>query len=151
MKLLVLVLLLFPLFSIGQWKLTENKAITGGLVVVGGAAKGFNETLMFHYKSFERAFPNANRQWFDPRVSWKNKYEDRDRTKGAAFPLSTTVLVGFTDQYHLNNLVHHAAITSALIIKIGEKQKFKYYLLDFMYYTICYQLGFAATYYTFKL
>lgn len=133
-----------------KWKLTKNKLLTGGLMVVSGGAKGFNETLQFHPDAFFKAFPNASRQWFDPAISWKNKYKNGDPAQGAKFPLSTTVLVMFTDQYHLNNFIHRASMTSALIIKFGEKQKFKYYVYDFLYYTVCYQAGFAATYYPFK-
>jgi hypothetical protein len=75
-----------------KWKLDKNKLITGGLVLVAGSAKGFNETLVFHYKVFKAKFPNANHEWFDPRLSWKNKYEDRNPDMGPKFPLSTTVL-----------------------------------------------------------
>lgn len=146
----ILILLLLPVTMMGQYKLTKNKLITGGLVMVGGAAKGFNETLQYHYKDFQRVFPNANRQWFNPSVSWKNKYKDGDRAKGEAFPLSKSLLVAFTDQYHLNNFIGRSAIVSAIVIKIGEKQKLKFYILDFLYYTFCYQVGFATTYYPFR-
>ena len=70
---------------------------------------------------------------------------------GAKFPLSTSVLIMFTDQYHLNNFINKAAWGSALIIKIGEgKKPFKQYLLDFLYYTLCHQAGFGLTYYPFS-
>ncbi len=133
-----------------QWKLTKNKIATGSLMMLGGGAKGFNETLSFHYERFDKAFPHANDQWFNPALSWKNKYKNGDPLQGAKFIGSTSFFVLVTDQYHLNNFIYRAAITSALVIKLGEKQKFKYYVLDFAYYTLCYQAGFAATYYTFK-
>ncbi len=133
-----------------KWRIDKNKIITGSLAFVAGSSKGFNETLQFNYRIFEKTFPGANRQWFDPKVSWRNKYEGGNPDNGSKFFLSTSVLVMATDQYHLNNFIHKAAITSALVIKIGEgKQPFKYYLLDFLYYTVCYQVGFAATYYPF--
>lgn len=150
MKYLLMLLLVAALPASGQWKITKNKIVTGGLVIVGGVAKGFNETLQYHYKDFKRVFPGANHQWFNPAISWKNKYQNRDRTKGEAFPGSKSLFVAFTDQYHLNNFIHRTAILSALVIKIGEKQKLKYYLLDLLYYTICYQVGFASTYYSFR-
>lgn len=143
-------IILFTTNVNAQWKFTKNKAVTGGLMFFAGSAKGFNETLQFHPDNFFKAFPNASRQWFDPAISWKNKYKNGDPAQGARFPLSTTVLVAFTDQYHLNNLIQRGCMTSALVIKFGEKQKFKYYVLDFLYYTVCYQAGFALTYYPFK-
>ena len=133
-----------------KWRIDKNKILTGSLVLVGGAAKGFNETLQFNYKIFEKTFPGANKQWFDPKVSWRNKYEGGNPDNGPKFFLSTSVLVMFTDQYHLNNFIHKTALMSALVIKIGEgKKPFKHYLYDLLFYTACYQAGFAATYYPF--
>jgi hypothetical protein len=134
-----------------KWKMTGNRWLTGGLVFTAGASKGFNETLMFHWKAFRHSFPKANPNWFNPDISWKNKYKNGNPDGGARFPLSTTVLVVLTDQYHLNTFINRVAWTSTVVIKIGEgKKPFKHYLLDFLYYSVCHQAGFALTYYPFK-
>lgn len=156
---IIFAILMFASFSlqaqekIGEkpkWKIDKNKILTGSLVLVAGSAKGFNETLQFNYKIFEKTFPGANNQWFDPKVSWRNKYEGGNPDNGPRSFLSTSVFVMFTDQYHLNNFIHKSALTSALVIKIGEgKKPLKHYLFDLLYYTVCYQAGFAATYYPF--
>jgi hypothetical protein len=131
----------------GKWRLSKNKIITGGLIFLSGSAKGFNEGLQFNYYGFEDIFPKANDQWFFPAFSFKNKYKDGDPAKGPRFPLSTSVLVMFTDQYHLNNFIQRASLTAAIVIKIGDgKKPFKHYLLDALYYTACYQAGFHAIY-----
>ena len=133
-----------------KWKIDKNKILTGGLVFVGGAAKGFNETLQFNYKIFEKSFPGANKQWFDPKVSWRNKYKGGNPDNGPKYFLSTSLLVMFTDQYHLNNFIQRMALMSAIVLKIGEgKKPFRHYLLDLAYYSACYTAGFAATYYPF--
>ncbi len=135
----------------GRWRITGNHLLTGGLVFTAGAARGFNETLTFHWKGFAHAFPGAKPGWFNPDKSWRNKYKGGDPDAGAKFPLSTSVLVMFTDQYHLNNFINKASLATALVIKIGEgKRPFLHYVLDFLYYTACHQLGFVATYYPFK-
>lgn len=162
MKLLLLVLLIFSLHSHAQynigvehkatvrWKMDKNKWVTGGLVFFAGASKGFNETLMFHYDAFQARFPKANANWYNPQLSWKNKYKDGNPDQGAKFPLSTTMLVMTTDQYHLNNFINKTSWVSAIMIKMCEERKtFKGYLLDMLYYTACHQLGFAMTYYPF--
>lgn len=134
-----------------KWRLTGNHYLTGGLIYLAGASKGFNETLMFNWNGFHSVFPKANSQWFWPTYSFKNKYKDGDPSKGPKFPFSTSLLVMTTDQYHLNNFIFKASITSALVIKIGEKKKpFKHYLFDLLYYSACYQAGFASVYYPFK-
>src|SRR5437868_11883932 len=81
-----------------RWKIDRNKLISGGLLFTAGAAKGFNETLMFHWKGFNHMFKKANPNWYNPNVSWRNKYKGGDPYAGAKYPLSTTVLVMFTDQ-----------------------------------------------------
>ncbi len=158
LKLLLAILLIAPIAQAqpktdnkGKWKIDGNKLLTGGLVFTAGASKGFNETLSFHWKEFHRQFPNASAEWYNPSVSWKNKYKGNDPNVGAKFPLSTSLLVMFTDQYHLNNFINKLAWGSAIVIKIGEgKKPFKHYLFDFLYYTVCHQAGFAATYYPFN-
>ena len=133
-----------------KWRIDGNKILTGGLVFVGGAAKGFNETLQFNYKTFETTFPGVNKQWFDPQISWRNKYEGGNPDNGPKYFLSTSAFVMFTDQYHLNNFIHRTSILTALVIKIGEgKRPFKHYVYDLLYYTACYQVGFSAAYYPF--
>src|SRR5687767_1045141 len=59
-----------------RWKLSGNKFITGGLVFISGAAKGFNEALQYQYNGFETFFPKANDQWFYPAFSFRNKYKE---------------------------------------------------------------------------
>jgi len=136
--------------TISHWKMDKNKIITGSLVFMAGASKGFNETLMFHWDAFHQKFPHANPNWYDPQLSWKNKYKDGDPAKGAKFPLSTTMLVATTDQYHLNNFINKTAWVSTIMIKMSEgKKSFKHYFLDMLYYTACHQMGFALTYYSF--
>lgn len=135
----------------GKWRISKNKIITGGLVFLAGSAKGFNEGLQFNYPGFKSIFPKANPQWFYPTLSFRNKYKDGDPEKGAKFPLSTSLLVMFTDQYHLNNFIQRASLTAALVIKIGDgKKPLKHYLLDALYYTACYQAGFHSIYYPIK-
>jgi hypothetical protein len=137
--------------SDSKWRLNRNHIATGSLVFLAGIAKGFNETLQFHWKEFHRQFPNANPQWYSPSVSWTNKYKNGDPNAGPKYFMSTSLLIMFTDQYHLNNFINRMAWGSALVIKIGEgKKPFKQYLFDFLYYAACHQAGFALSYYPFS-
>lgn len=132
---------------IPAWKLDRNKYWTGALVFVAGASKGFNEGLQYQYNGFASFFPKANKQWFYPAHSFRNKYKDGDPAKGPKFPFSTSLLVMVTDQYHLNNFIQRTAFTGALVIKIGEgKRPLKHYIFDILYYTACYQAGFHSIY-----
>src|SRR6476619_5523865 len=89
-----------------HWKMNTNKLETGAIIFVAGFTKGFNETLVFHWKAFHSCFPHLNKQWFNPALSWKNKYKDGIPSYGPKYPLSTSILVMGTDQYHLNNFIN---------------------------------------------
>jgi len=137
--------------SASHWKIDRNRVISGGLVFLAGLSKGFNETLQFHWKEFHRQFPHARAQWFNPTVSWRNKYRNGDPNQGPKSFLSTSVLIGFTDQYHLNNMINRLSWTSALVVHIGGgKRPLKQYLFDLLYYSACNYTGFATAYYPFN-
>ncbi len=148
MKPLILIFLLLPLFTLSQYKIDKNKILTGSLVALSASATGFNETLLHHYDKFKAKFPNANDQWFNPQVSWLNKYKDANVAQGDKFPMSSSLLAFTTDQYHLNAFIRNASMVAAVTFNLGhnKKQKFIYYLYDALYYSACYTLGFYVTY-----
>ncbi len=147
MKNLIFLLLLLPLFTTAQYKIDKNKILTGSLIALSGSATGFNETLMHHYDKFKAKFPNANDKWFNPQESWVNKYKNGNCADGDKFPMSSGLLAFTTDQYHLNAMVRDVSLLAAVTFKIGgKKQKFMYYVYDFLYYSACYSLGFYLTY-----
>ena len=57
------------------------------------------DTLAHHYPT--SIFNDMNPKYWDPKISWKNKYKDGNKAFGPAFPLSTGMLVAFTDAWHL--------------------------------------------------
>ena len=63
------------------------------LLVISAIANALMDYLQFHYYSLN--------QFWNPRLSWQNKYKLGDKRKGEAFLFSTTILVGFTDGWHL--------------------------------------------------
>lgn len=54
--------------------------------------------------------------FWDNRTSWLGKYKHRDPLQGPAFWGATTFLVGFTDGWHLTNLVAWAAADAAVLL-----------------------------------
>jgi hypothetical protein len=71
------------------------------LIALGGASYGLKETVTHHYPAFEARFPHADQSWWNPALSWHNKYEGGIPAQGPDFPGSTTVFVFVTDAYHL--------------------------------------------------
>lgn len=61
-------------------------------------------------------FAKLDQQFWNPRISWKNKYQDWDNgDRSPAFPLSTTLLVFLTDGWHLANTLSLLFIKLALL------------------------------------
>lgn len=80
--------------------------------IISGAGYGVNQTLQHHYSYFKNIFPGANDQWWDPRISWINKYKldsngdplrDTEGRRVEAFFLSSSLFVLVTDGFHFTN------------------------------------------------
>lgn len=80
---------------------------------LSACCKGVMDTLMFHYST--SVFVDRNPLFWNPGESWRNKYKNGDPKQGPRFPLSTTLLVGFTDGWHLMQMAQLASQRAALV------------------------------------
>ena len=77
---------LFPNTKVGNFlersgvnkKWVKLQAVRSSLLIVSGCYDGSVEIVKHDYKAFKRKFPNANDDFFDPRISWKNKWKNKD-------------------------------------------------------------------------
>lgn len=77
--------------------------------VLASICEAVMDTLQFHYIS--SIFKNfENNVFWDPEVSWRNKYKDGDPKKGPKFLFSDTLFVGLTDAWHLFKLFRNLFI-----------------------------------------
>lgn len=106
----------------------------GLLLLVAGVSNGIMDTLQFHYG--KSLFPKVegetllgqDREFWDPEISWKNKYRDYDAgDKRPAFWLSTTALVFLTDAWHLFQFIMLSAFQLAIIIPFLYFLRIKWY------------------------
>lgn len=129
--------------------LKEN-SLSLSLTFAAGALNGLSEVLQFHYSSFNNVHPNANAQFWNPDLSWKNKYKGNDPTNGEKFYYSTSWLCCTTDGYHAVRMAERFAIVGAITIplnkNIRQQKKFIDYALDFGTHWASYELGFYFTY-----
>ena len=84
------------------------------LVAVIGMLKAVSDTLAYHFD--KSIFKNLNRQFFDPSVSWLNKYVDKDFSKG----INKKVFQPFSDAWHLSNSVMICCIVALPFIPHGN-------------------------------
>ena len=103
---------------------------------VAGAADGLEESIEHHWYIVERKFPNINHRYWNPEVSWENKWKDGNPDLGPAYFGSTNFLVWTTDAYHLIRLVKHTSYSTAICYSLYKGAKTPDptiwdYLLDF--------------------
>lgn len=138
----LLVILLFLSLNVQarwEYRITTQKAIGFGLVGLGGASYGLRETLIWHYPKFKGVHPNANYQFWYWKQSYKNKYSSN-------VPFATTAMVWTTDGVHLTNTLHKTFMLGGAITIGQGKRKLRYYLADFAFASLSYNLGFHTTY-----
>lgn len=140
-----------------KWK---EYLVTGSSVFVSGMLDGTIETISYHYETgFKPRFPNINDKFWNPALSWKNKYKDGNPALGPKFMGSTTLFVSTTDAYHLLRTTKRTIDGGTLAYYINKtcsekksnRKKWKSIAKDFVILTAIRCAGFHLTYtYIFK-
>jgi hypothetical protein len=99
----------------------------------------------FNVSVFNKIKNEKLRNWFNPTISWKNKYKDGDSKKGPKFFLSTTVFVMFTDGWHLFNSGMIFSFILALTLNAYYVPFFSI-IIDTILYHILYGIVFQPLY-----
>ena len=81
--------------------------------ILAGVTEGVMDKLQFHYQ-VSKFKDFKNHLFWDPYHSWRNKYKNGNPEEGERFPLSTTLLVGFTDAWHFFKLLRNLFIFIAV-------------------------------------
>ena len=128
-------------------RFVNRNKITWSLIAVAGVADGVNQAINHDYAAFQRTFPDANDDFWNPAVSWKNKYKNHDSRQGEAFIGSTTLLVSFTDGNHLTRMINHTCLIGGIAIRPwGQKEKWYWYVADFAASMLVYKGTMTLTY-----
>lgn len=144
-----------PLVSLGQLRRPKTYILPLTSMFIAGLSDGLNQTLSFHYPKFKNQFPNANDQYWNPEISWVNKYENYPVDQSPAFLGAKTIFVFATDAYHMTRTVKHTFTYTAIFsvsFQIGKEARkpFKYHLLDALFLSsacwISNRAGFWVTY-----
>lgn len=114
---------------------------------LAGSMDGLAENLKFHYWEFQEKHPNANPQYWNPAISYTNKYANGNSQAGPAFPFSTTTLVWLTDGYHLMRFNKLMLFTAGILLTPDIRgQRWYVYLAKAAMYSLAYSAGFHLTY-----
>jgi hypothetical protein len=119
------------------------------IIFISGFSEGLMDLLQFHYhSSIIKNFKN-NIFW-DPSISWKNKYKNGDPNYGEKFLFSTTLFVSLTDGWHLFKLIKNISIFIGASA-IGYLSKDLIMLISLIIISRAfYGLGFSISYYLLK-
>lgn len=115
-------------------------------LLLTGACKGVMDTLQFHYSSTSVSSWQPEQFW-NPMLSWKNKYKGGDPANGPKFPGSITMFVFLTDGWHLMQFFYLRLMVLSLVLSaFTRKRRAWYYILDFLLLTAAYLAGFHLLY-----
>lgn len=123
------------------------KTVRYSSAFIAGFAEGTMDAISFHYDSFQKVHPNANPQFWNPQLSWENKWYNGDTKQGEKFLGSSTFLVWTTDGWHGLKAVNRLATFGATItIVIGDKKKWTYYAKEILISYVSNRAGFYTSY-----
>lgn len=128
------------------YRLEKRDLAASATMFAAGSMEGTAETLKWHYDQFESVFRDANSEYWNPKVSWRNKYKNQDPTQGPAYFGSTTFLAWTTDAYHLMRTGRNLMFATTLFIMPKCEFDWRRMLLRVAVYTLSYQAGFHLTY-----
>lgn len=125
-------------------------SIIGGLMVGFAAiSKSIRDTLSYHFET--SAFRYLNPKFWNPAISWKNKYKNYPEDQRAKFFGSKTFLVWVTDAWHLFDMLSYLflAITFTIILPIN--MDIVTAIAYFIFYILLFFTFFEISYKSFKV
>lgn len=126
-------------------------AICFAAMMLAGVSNGFMDKIQFHYS--RSIFPQneedkllfKGRDFWDPKVSWKNKYKNKDPKQGPKFPGSTGAFVFTTDGWHLFQFIMLSLLqlSIALTLIVIWDIPYRWILLAFLPFKFAFSGGFV--------
>ncbi|HEX7412551.1 MAG TPA: hypothetical protein VF411_00805 [Bacteroidia bacterium] len=133
----------------------KDYLLLGSTSLVSGMLDGTIESISYHYDNgFKLRFPKANNQFWNPAISWSNKYKNGNCNSGPKYMGSTDIFVCTTDAYHMLRTSRRGidAFTIAYYVnktrteKVAKGKRWKNIAKDFLIVTALRCVGFTLTY-----
>jgi len=92
------------------------------------------DTVDFHFN--ESIFSTLKKKmWWNESEGWKNKYKDRDPSKGRAFPGSLTWLVWITDSWHFFQMIMLSSLFISITLSLTICLSLQWYWWILIFFT----------------
>lgn len=86
------------------------------MLLCASASNAVMDTLSYRFdQSVFAALPPEAHQWWNPQISYKNKWKDGQRSHGEAYFLSSTALVPLTDAWHFFKWIAVSCLLIAIL------------------------------------
>lgn len=100
--------------------MNRNSLVVAGIsllmLLCASASNAVMDTLSYRFdQSVFASLPAEAQQWWNPQISYKNKWKDGQRARGEAFFLSSTTLVPVTDAWHFFKWLTIACLFAAIL------------------------------------
>ncbi|MBF0246186.1 MAG: hypothetical protein HQL31_13115, partial [Planctomycetes bacterium] len=99
------------------------------------------DTLQFRYEQSVFANDSFSEAYFNPKVSWKNKWKNGDPKEGERYLGSSTVFVLFTDAWHLAQFFMFSFFELIFVYTYYFFKKPKWYVLILQFLVLHFVLG----------
>lgn len=153
MRLTVFILfIVLPLLVDAQGWLTDytrhalDNWPTHALMFTAGLSNGVSDAIQHKYD--QTVFANWNNdQYWNPDLSYRNKYRSWPDDRRAAFPGAKTWLVWTTDAWHLTKTIQLKSVQAAIVTyrRGGEERKWWWPLADIGISSILFSVGFHTS------
>lgn len=111
------------------------------LISFAGMANSAMDTLQFHYpKSVFRKL--GHESFWNPNISWKNKWRDGIPLRGEKFLGSSTVFVGFTDGWHLCKKLMLLSVVATVVTYRPSRREWIFRVVDFVLLYLAFTIAF---------
>ena len=115
------------------------------LIFISGCSEGIMDSIQFHFDK-TRFSRFRNQQFWNPSISWRNKWKNGDPAQGEKFKFSSTFLVSLTDSWHLFKMIRNIGIFTSIPLSVYQIENL-YYLIGISFLLrVFYGIGFQLTY-----
>jgi hypothetical protein len=121
------------------------------ICIIGAAvSEAIMDKLLFHYNR-SIFITYKKQQWWNPKLSWKNKWKNGNKEEGERFMLSSTLLVGLTDAWHFFKSIMIVLLCIAIAVYVSYNQLFIYKLFEISVLGTVWNITFNITYNKIKI
>ncbi len=86
------------------------------LLFASGVSKAIMDKVNFHFKHSIFNSLKFKQTFWNPKISWKNKWKNNDKSQGEKFLFSSTILVFTTDAWHLFQFFYRWCLCFGIVL-----------------------------------